>query len=287
MHVEHAEAPLGAAVTGIDLSAGVDATTREAIQRLIDQRSVVVIRDQRLSPAQQVAFAAGFAPLDVHVLHQYLLPGHPELLVVSNVVEDGRAIGLADAGSAWHSDMSYMREPTWLSMLYAIEVPHDEAGEPMGDTLFVSTAWAWETLDPAMRARIAGLRGVHSHRARDAKRRAAGSTRIAMTDQQKARTPDVVHPIARTHPRTGRTCLYVNEAYSTTVEGWPEAEGRALIAELCAHCTRPESVHRHRWRAGDLLIWDNVATQHVASFDYGPDRRRLMHRTSSRGGVPF
>jgi len=280
-------APLGAELRGVDAAHPLSAAAQSAVQEALDGHAVVVLRDQHLTPAQQIAFAARFAPLDHHVLHQFLLPGYPELLVVSNIVENGAPVGLADAGSKWHTDMSYMREPTYLSMLYAIEVPHDDRGEPLGSTRFVSTAHAYETLPAAMRQRIEGRRAVHSYMSRYTRRQAEGGLRPALTEGQLRRTEDVDHPIVRTHPRTGRKSLYVNGAYCTSIVDMPQDEGATLLAALYAHITRAETEYRHRWQVGDLLMWDNVATQHLASFDYQLPQRRRMHRTSSKGSVPI
>lgn len=277
--------PVGAEVQGIDASRDLPAADVYAVHSALDRHSVVVLRNQRLTPEQQIRFAGRFSRLDVHLLGQYLLPGYPELLVVSNVVENGKPIGLSDAGSEWHTDMSYMKAPTYLSMLYAMEVPVDPSDEPLGATRFVSTAHAYDTLPAELKARIEGRRAIHSYATRYRRRQEAGGKRYALTEEQRNRTPDVEHPIVRTHPRTGRRCLYVNAAYVISIPGMPNDEGSALIRAMCEHITRPDVVYTHRWQVGDLLMWDNVATQHLASFDYELPQRRRMYRTSSTGEV--
>jgi taurine dioxygenase len=279
-------APLGAEIE-IDLSRPLSDTAFAAVEAAFHRHSVVCFRDQALDEARHIEFSRRFGELEIHVLKQYLHPGHPEILMISNVVEDGRPIGIADAGRYWHSDLSYAPAPSRCSLLYALEVPVAADGRVLGDTLFASSVAAYDALPEATKRRIADLRAVHRYGDRYARMREAGGVRAPLTDEQKRRTPDVVHPVVRTHPATGRKCLYVNEGFTVAILGLPEDEGRALLAELTAYAVRPELVYRHKWRRGDLLMWDNCATQHLAVGDYALPLRRRMHRTTVRGGVPF
>lgn len=267
-----------------DLQAGVDAALFRKIERAFHDNIVVVFRGQRLSNKQHIAFSHRFGVLEIHIVKKYLLPGYPEILLISNLRNDkGEHVGLADAGFTWHSDTSYRRRPSRCSLLYAREVPYRD-GEPLGDTVFANTIAAYEALPETMQRRLAGLKAIHRYSAR---RRVADSPRPQLTAAQIAETPDIAHPIVRTHPYTGRKSLYVTAGECVGIEGMPEDEALDLIAELDAHCVRPEFLYRHKWREGDLLLWDNAASMHLAICDYALPERRLMHRTTVVGTVPF
>jgi taurine dioxygenase len=284
--VRRSDAPLGAEIAGCDLSLPLGDAEFAQVEDAFVTHGVVVFRDQRLTEEQHIAFSRRFGDLEVHVLKQYLHPRHPEILMISNVEEDGRKIGVADAGRYWHTDLSYVREPSRCSLLYAREVPVANDGRVVGDTLFVSTAAAYDALPDATKRRIAPLRAVHRYGDRYDRMQKTGGHRDALSEEQRRQTPDVIHPVVRTHPVSGRKCLYVNEGFTVSLVGLPEDEGGALLAELCRHATRPEFMHRHKWRVGDLLMWDNCQTQHLAVGDYALPQRRLMHRTTVKGTVP-
>jgi taurine dioxygenase len=268
----------------VDLSAPIDEPTFGEIERLFHENIVVFFRDQHLSTEQHIAFSRRFGELEIHIVEKYLLPGHPEVLLISNVKNKaGEHIGLADAGFTWHSDTSYRRCPSRCSLLYAKEVPvHD--GEPLGDTVFANTIAAYEALPELMKRRLAGLRAIHRYAMR---RRVADSPRPKLTQAQLDETPDVAHPIVRTHPHTGTKALYVTAGECIGIEGMPDDEALDLIAELDAWCVRPEFCYRHRWREGDLVMWDNASAMHLAICDYALPQRRLMHRTTVIGSQPF
>jgi len=280
MKIKNTDAPLGAEITDLDLSQVDDGTLR-AIEDAFHNRGVIVFRDQQLTEDQHIAFSRRLGDLEIHVATNYLRPGYPEILVVSNVVENGRNIGLADAGQYWHSDLSYLANPSRCSLLYALEVPVKD-GRVLGETLFASAAYAYEGLAEPMRSRLRGQRAIHSYRDRYLKQQAAG-TRGALTEEQLKKVPEVSHPVIREHPITGRSVLFVNEGFTIRMEGMPDADGAALIEELCQHITRPETLYRHQWREGDVLMWDNCLTQHCAVPDYELPLRRRMHRTTVAG----
>ena len=280
------DAALGAEVRGVDLARDLDDATFAAIERAWNGHSVLLFRDQSIDEARHVAFSRRFGDLEIHVLDQYLHPRHPEILIVSNVMDGDRHAGIYDAGRYWHTDLSYMAVPSRGSLLYAIEVPHDAAGDPLGDTLFTSTAAAYDALSTDMKRRISGLKAEFSLASRHARLVADGDPDATLSDAHREKAPPVIHKVVRSHPITGRRSIYVNEGQTSCILGLPEDEARDLLQALCAHCTRPEFVYRHRWRAGDLLIWDNIPTQHLAICDYALPQRRYMHRTTLRGTVP-
>jgi taurine dioxygenase len=287
---------LGAEISDIDLSQPLDDATFARISDAFFEHQVVVFRDQRLAPAQQAGFTRRFGELEHHVRKEHRLAEHPEILVVSNVVDQaGRAIGVQDAGRFWHSDLSYKAAPSLLSALYALEVPVKD-GVVLGATSFASVIAAYEGLPDALKRRVEGLRNVHSYRYYRAKNVQAQKEEQARggrvvqeyipSDEQLKSVPDVEVPVVRTHPVTGRRGLFVNEGHTACIVGLPDEESKALLAELCAHIVKPEFRYEHHWRAGDLLMWDNVAVQHRANFDYDLPLRRVMHRTTVRGSAP-
>lgn len=280
------EAALGAEVRGVDLSQDLDDATFAVIKRAWNDHSVLLFRDQAIDEVRHIAFSRRFGDLEIHVLDQYLHPEYPEILIVSNVMDDDRHVGIYDAGRYWHTDLSYMAVPSRGSLLYAIEIPRDAAGNALGDTLFASTAAAYDALSEPMKRRIAPLKAEFSLANRHARLVADGDPDAALSDAHRRKAPPVTHRVVRTHPDTGRRSIYVNEGQTSRILGLPEAEARDLLHALCAHCTRPEFVYRHRWRAGDLLMWDNIPTQHLAISDYALPQRRYLHRTTLRGTPP-
>src|SRR5712691_12991239 len=273
----------GAAIS-CDLSAPIDEASLGEIERHFHDNIVVFFRDQDLTEEQHIAFSRRLGELEIHIVQKYLLPGHPEILLISNVRnEAGEHIGLADAGFTWHTDTSYRRRPSRCSLLYAKEVPERD-GMALGDTVFANTIAAYDALPPAMKRRLAGLKAIHRYAMR---RRVEDSPRPKLTAAQLAETPDIAHPIVRTHPYTGRKALYVTAGECIGIEGMPEDEALDLIAELDAFCVRPEFCYRHRWRVGDLVMWDNASAMHLAICDYALPDRRLMHRTTVIGSRPF
>lgn len=279
-------AALGAEIRGVDLSTTVDDTTLRAIEDALHEYEVIFFRNQHISPEQHVAFSRRFGELEKHLRVDCCKPGFPEIFVVSNVIENGKPIGTQDAGLFWHSDLAYMAEPSRGSLFYAHEVPHDTKGKPLGDTMFASTTAAWNALPEDIKRIVAKRRAVTSY-AKGYYRDRKSGPRPPLTEAQKARTPDVEHPIMRTHPYTKKPCLFVNEGYTASIAGLPAEESERVLNLLFEHVARPEFIYRHQWRAGDFLIWDNCSTQHKAVFDYALPQRRRMERTTLTGTAPF
>ena len=267
-----------------DLAQDIDEATFREIEHAFHDNIVVFFRRQNLSNERHIEFSRRFGEPEIHIVKKYLLPDSPEILLISNIRDDrGEHIGLADAGFTWHSDTSYRRRPSRCSLLYAKEVPQ-RGGRPIGDTVFANTVAAYEALPESMKKLLARLKAVHRYSAR---RRVADSPRPKLTRQQVEETPDIAHPIVRTHPYTGRKSLYVTAGECIGIEGMPDDEALDLIAELDSHCVRPEFLYRHKWQVGDLLMWDNTSSMHLAICDYALPERRLMHRTTVIGTVPF
>ncbi len=254
------DAPLGAEVIGLDLSQPLSDADFARIHRAHLDYHVVVFRDQQLTPAQQIDFSRRFGPLQIHVLHQFQLPGHPEVLVVSNVVENGKPIGLGDAGHFWHSDLSYREKPSLGSLLHARELPAEG-----GDTLFANMHLAWDTLPAALQGAVDGLQAEHTYLARYAELQQRSPWRPNLTPEQIAQVRPVLQPVVRTHPETGRKALFVSEHFTTRIVGLPEDESSELLEQLFAHSVKPAHIYRHQWQPHDLVFWDNRSLLHLAA----------------------
>lgn len=287
----------GAEIVGIDLSKPLDDETFAGVRDAFFRHSVIVFRDQRITEQQQIDFSRRFGALEIHVLKQFLHPRYPEILLISNVVENGKNIGIADAGRYWHSDLCYKAVPSMASALYSVELPHDDNGRVLGDTLFASVAGAYDALPERLKQRVAGLKALHSLEHTFDRTRKDADIRTEQIDTQnldrtrvsaeQKKLTEAVHPVIRTHPVTGRKCIYVNDSTTVKIHGIAESESEELLGELRARCIREEFVYRHQWRLGDLLMWDNCASQHQAVADYALPQRRRMHRTTISGTVPF
>ncbi|OGG44138.1 MAG: hypothetical protein A3F84_22670 [Candidatus Handelsmanbacteria bacterium RIFCSPLOWO2_12_FULL_64_10] len=255
---------LGAEARGLDLRQPLSPGQVNRLRAAFLDHSVLFFRDQRVSEEDQVRFSRYFGDPAPHVREQ---PDRPiqEIFIISNVEENGKPIGaLGNDEINFHSDLSYMPRPGSISMLYAIEVP--ESG---GDTMWANCYTAYETLDEDLKGRIAGLRAIHKH----------------PRPQQNPPVP-ASHPVVRTHPETGRRVLYVSPHLTSHIEGVSPEESRRLLDRLIAHATQPRFVWAHRWRVGDLLMWDNRCTMHRReSFDNA--RRRIMKRTQMFGDEPY
>ena len=288
---------LGAEIAGVDLSRPLDDDTFAQISKAFFDNEVVFFRNQKITPEQQIAFTRRFGVLEQHVRKEHRLEGYPEILIVSNVLNDhGKAIGVEDAGRFWHSDLSYKQVPSLLSALYALEVPVKD-GVVLGETNFASTTAAYEALPAELKKKIGALKNVHSYvhyrnkNIQAQKEEQARGDRVVqehvLTPEHLAQVPDAEMPIVRTHPVTGRKGLFINEAHTSHILGLPKAEAEALFKDLCSHIIKPEFQYVHHWQVGDLLMWDNCAAQHKANFNYRLPLRRLMHRTTVRGTAPF
>ncbi|MCS0590930.1 TauD/TfdA dioxygenase family protein [Massilia norwichensis] len=275
------DAPLGAEVLGLDLSRPLSDDDFARLHRAHLDHHVLVFRDQQITPAQQVAFSRRFGPLQIHVLRQFQLASDPEVLVISNIRENGQPIGLGDAGHFWHSDLSYKETPSLGSMLHAQELP-----EEGGDTLFANQHTAWDSLPDYLKRAVEGLTAEHSYLARYEDLRKRNPWRPALTQAQIDEVKPVVHPVVRTHPETGRKALFVSEHFTTRIVGLPEDASRGLLAALFDHGTRPEHIYRHRWQPQDMVFWDNRSLMHLAA-GCPEHQRRKLYRTTIEGDVPF
>ncbi|MDA0652204.1 MAG: TauD/TfdA family dioxygenase [Proteobacteria bacterium] len=283
MRIDRLSDALGAEISGIDV-ARLDEPGFAAVREAFHENQVVVFRDQDLSVEDHIAFSRRFGDLEIHISTDSLLKDHQEILLVSNKKENGKYIGVENAGDEWHSDLSYMPKPSLGSLLYALEI--SEVG---GDTEWSNMYTAYETLPEATKRRIEGLTARHSFNRFRNKRVTIPEQRKegAKERYEKISPPDVIHPVVRTHETTGRKALYVSPRFTIGIEDLPEDEGQALLDELIEHSVQRDFVYHHKWRLGDLLLWDNRCTLHLACRGIPEGQIRHMHRTTVSGGVPF
>jgi len=270
----------GITVTGLDLSRRLSPNQLEKIRDAFCRHHVLVFPDQVLSREQQYAFTANFGEIERHGARNAQMKRHATAHVISNLDDLGNPVDRSSSPVSnyrWHTDKSYYPVPPMLTAVYAVEVPPHG-----GDTEFANTAMGYDALPEATKRRIEGLRVVFYWGA--SARKSNGSPR---SPEELRDHPPVDHPLVRTHPETGRKALYLGN-HASHIRGMPELQGGALLDELLEHTTRPQFVYAHRWRIGDLVIWDNRCLLHRAVANYEIAReRRVLHRSVVRGTVPF
>ncbi|MEE8517297.1 MAG: TauD/TfdA family dioxygenase [Alphaproteobacteria bacterium] len=272
---------LAAEITGVDLAA-IDDDSFARLRDALHDHVVVAVRGQALSPAEQTDFTRRFGEIQYHINSEYKMVDQPEVLILSTEIRDGKNVGIPDAGGDWHSDHSYVERPTAYTILQSVTVP--SVG---GDTEWTSMVAAYEALGDDMKARLDGLVGIHSfNRMRNP--RMTRSTRHANQAEYYAQRspPDAFHPIARTHPHTGKKALFISPRFTIGILDMDDAEAEALLDELFAHIANRDFVYHHKWRAGDLLMWDNRSALHLALGGVKAPEIRRMHRTTVKGEIP-
>jgi taurine dioxygenase len=270
---------LGARVEGLDLSKPLSHETYKALEALIGQYGVLCYPGQTLTGPQLKAFSQTFGTLEVNVANMYQEEGHPEVMILSNKRNaEGKPIGIGDAGQDWHTDMSYSKTFAFTNVLYGIEIPQRD-GQPLGDTAFCNMRAAYLGLPEALKAKLEGKTVLHDfNKFWENMRSQPGSLRPPLTPAQRAAKPPVSHSIFLTHPITGQKTLYANPGYSMRINELPEAESDEILKFLFEHQTQPQYQYRHRWTAGDVLMWDNMGTIHNAMADYLPHEHRYIKR---------
>ena len=262
----------GVEAEGLDLASPLSDATFKEIERAFFARQVLVLRGQRLTPAQFHAFARRFGRPEPHVIDQFHHPECADILILSNVVNNGQPTGLADAGTYFHTDYSYLDVPARCTILYSIVVP--QIG---GDTLFANQYAAYDDLSAAMKARIENLVALHHYGNRDDLNETSRTVASVLTSEQEGKMNWVRHPVVRAHPVTGRKALYAVSGSSFGIEGMPDDEAIALLDELKVHATRPSYVYRLSYGVGDVAIWDNASLLHSATLT-DPSHARTLWR---------
>jgi taurine dioxygenase len=268
---------LGATVRGVDLSRPLGDDDFGSILLALGSHGVLRFPDQKIDATALRDFSQRFGGIQ-GMLSGFHEPGMPEVGILSNVLENGQPIGLADAGQDWHTDMSYNRTIGFLNVLYAVKVPRRD-GRVLGATMFVNTHAAYEGLSPEIKRRLEHATATHDfNKFWENMRQRPGSRRGPMSEEQRRKRPPSVHPVFLTHPITGRTVLYCNPGYAIRINELDEAESDRTLAMLFEHQLQDRYRYVHRWTEGDVLAWDHIGTLHAAIADYGPDEHRLMKR---------
>ena len=268
---------LGGEINDVDARSIGQEISLNSVKSLLFEHQLLCFRDQDLLPQDVLDFTQLFGEPVPHVLQQFALPGFPDIVVLSNIVEDGRPIGNRGEGFGWHTDLTYMARPAAYTILYALEVPPEG-----GDTLFASMYKAYDSLTEKEKEQLRGRVANYSYLKLYSKRENVEP----LTEAQRERTPDVSHPLVRIHPETEREGMYLNLDDCIGVEGNDSTSGLDLVSQLFNY-TVENFQFRHRWRTGDLLIWDNRGALHTATAYDMERHRRLIYRTSVRGEVPI
>jgi taurine dioxygenase len=262
----------GTEASSIDLSQPLSDGAFAELERAFYAHQVLALRSQDITAAQFIAFARRLGPPQPHVIDQFHHPEDSNILILSNVKKDGKATGLQDAGSYFHTDYSYLQVPARATTLYSRVVPR--VG---GDTLFANQQAAYDDLSDAMKRRIEPLFGIHHYGNRNDQDEASRTVASVLTPEQKAKMPVITHRIARPHPVTGRKSLYAVSGSSFGIVGMPDDEARGLLDELAAHSTQPKYVLRFKYGVGDIVVWDNASLLHSATL-IDPDDARTLWR---------
>ena len=266
----------GAEITGVDLTQPIEAALRERLNRAFVEHSVLVFRDQHLSPQQLLDAVQLFGAVFPQHNTRFALPECPEIHYISNqdFYPDGKRY---IPGEGYHTDHSNAAAPPKATVLHAVQLP-----DRGGDTQFVNMHRAYDDLPETMRRRIDGLCAVHVYQSRHSERKL-----MALSEEARRNVPDgVAHPLVRTHPESGRRSIYLNPIRTEGIVGMEEADALALLDELLTHATQPQYEYRHQWRSGDMVMWDNRCLLHKANGDYDMTQVRYLYRIMLKGDVP-
>ena len=273
MQLTKLSAGFGLEASGVDLARLSDREF-EQLEKAFFDGQVLVLRAQKLSARQFLDFARRLGPPEPHVIDQFHHPEHADILILSNVMKDGEPIGLADAGTYFHTDYSYLDIPARATTLYSIQVPR--VG---GDTLFANQYAAYDGLSAGMKARLEGLVALHHYGNRDDLNKSSRTVASVLNEEQEQKMAWVRHAVVRRHPVTGRKALYAVSGSSFGIEGMREDEAIALLDELKQHATQEKYQYRLRYGVGDVVIWDNASLLHAATLIDPNDARTLWRIT--------
>ena len=264
----------GIEVFGADISRPLPAREFEQLWNAFFENQVLVLRSQKLKANEFLSFANNFGRPEPHVIDQFHHPEHADILILSNVEKDGKPTGLADAGTYFHTDYSYLDVPARCTMLYSRQVPSKG-----GDTLFADQYAAYEDLSEAMKQELKGLVALHHYGNRDDQDKSSRTVASVLNEEQEKKMAWVRHPVARRHPVTGRTALYAVSGSSFGIEGMPDDEAVDLLDELKRHSTQEKYQIRLKYGVGDVVIWDNASLLHSATLTDPSDPRTLWRIT--------
>jgi taurine dioxygenase len=265
---------LGARIEGVDLARALDEAAFAPLEAALHDHGFIVFPGQKLTGAQFVAFGRRWGAPEPHVIDTFHHAEDPNILVLSNVMRDGKPTGLADAGSYFHTDYSYLDIPARCTILYALEVPQAKGG-----TTFANQTRAYEDLPDDVKERIEPLVARHHYGNRDDVQEHSRTAASYLNEEQRKKVTWVRHKLARPHPRTGRKALYAVSGSSFAIEGMEDGEALPLLDELKAHATQPRYQHTHDYQVGDVIVWDNAQLLHKAPLTDPNDPRTLWRIT--------
>jgi taurine dioxygenase len=281
---------LGATIEGVDLARPLATEELGGVLQTLGKYGVLRFPRQQLTGRQLRDFSAQLGDLEINVGSAgYQEPGVPEVMILSNVVENGRPIGLADAGQGWHTDMSYSRMIAFANVLYGLKIPRRN-GTTLGATQFANTQAAYADLPADVKRTLEGKTVLHDFEKfweMMRRRGGAASSRLPLTDAQRRQKPPVSHPLVMVHPISGRKSLYADPGYTVRIDGMPEAESEELLQSLFRHQLQSRFQYTHRWSEGDVVVWDNLWTLHNAEADYRADEPRLIRRCQAMANLVF
>ena len=270
---------LGAAIEGLDLAKPLQPADLDAVLHALGRHGVVRFPRQELTGRQLRDFSAQLGDLEINVGSQgYQDPGVPEVMILSNIVENGRPLGLADAGQGWHTDMSYSRMIAFANVLYGIKIPQRN-GKPLGATQFANTQAAFADLPVDVKRTLDGKTVLHDfNKFWEMMRREKGSKRPPLTEAQRKAKPPVSHPAFLKHPLTGNKVLYANPGYAVRINELPQKESDEMLEFLFGHQLQAKYIYTSHWEERDVLVWEDIGTIHNAVADYGPHEHRFVKR---------
>ena len=269
---------LGARIIGIDLAQPLSDSDFRGILRALGGHGVLCFPNQTLTTDQLSAFGRSFGELEINVANAYHEANHPEMMILSNIMKDGKQIGANDAGQGWHTDMSYSKDIALANILHARHVP-TRNGKPLGETQFRNMHAAYEDLPDTLKHKLEGRTATHDFaKFWDMMVAKPGSTRKPLTPEQRAKKPPVSQPLFLRHPITGRYVLYANVGYAMSIDDMEPVESGQILDFLFRHQERADYLYAHHWAVGDVLMWDNIGTVHNAVGDYTADEPRYMRR---------
>ena len=277
MVIEPSGKILGAKITGIDLNKSLSQNEFYDILKSLSRFGVLHFPRQSITPQSLKDFSSRFGSLQIGVsgLHE---PGHPEVSILSNILENGKPIGIADAGQDWHTDMSYNKVVGYTNILFALQVPRRD-GKALGSTHFANMMQAYVDLPERLKNSLSQATAIHDfNKFWENMRTRPGSNRPALTAEQRAKRPPAVHPVFLTHPITGKKILYCNPGYAIRINELDEQQSTVILQELFTHQLQEKYQYQHEWNEGDLLMWDHLSTLHNAWPDYTASEHRLIKR---------
>ncbi len=279
VEIEALSEVLGARISGLDVSQPLGAKSFRQVEDALHQYGFVVLPGQTLTTAQFGAFSRLWGRAEPHVIDSFHHPADANILILSNVQRDGKAIGLQDAGTYFHTDYSYLAVPARCTMLYAIQMPRERNG-----TTFANQTRAYDDLSAAMKTRIEGLVVRHHYGNRDDLNETSRTVASVLSESQKKKVNWVQHRLVRAHPHTGVKSLYAVSGSSFGIEGMDDTQALALLDELKAHATQPRYCHTHTYSVGDVIVWDNAQLLHSAPLIDLSQPRTLWRITVKEAG---